>query len=134
MVSASNFQNRRMSRVSISRQIIGKLNTFQRYSFSGKSINISHEGICFESSINSLEVGQNIKLATNFYDGDYLFKATGNIRWMNKNDDFPGSTKMGVRLIKINNYDKWCRKVDTALAFSRLHDIPPVSGSISYLP
>ena len=129
MVSVSGFQNRLMTRAPISIQVIGKLNFFQRYSFSGKSLNVSYDGMCFETSNTCLEVGQNIKLGTCFYDGDYLFKATGNIRWMNRNDDFPGSMNIGVKFIKTSYYNIWCRKVDTALSLNRLHNIQPVSCS-----
>ena len=128
MVSASTFQNRQMIRAPISSiEVIGKMNFFQRYSFLGKSLNVSYDGICFKTSSNCLEVGQKIKLGTCFYDGDYLFKATGNVRWMNINDDPPGSMNIGVKLIKTSYYNIWCRKVDAALSLNRLHDIQPIS-------
>ena len=127
MVNEPTFQNRQMSRIPISLQVIGKQDFFQRYSFSGKSLNISHDGICFETNINSLEVGQKIKLVTCFYDGDYLFKATGDIRWMKINDDFPKSMNIGVKLIKTSKYNLWCKKVDSALSLKRLQDIQPIS-------
>ena len=123
----STLQNRQMIRVRVSLQVIGKLKFFPRYSFLGKSLNVSYDGICFEAIINCLKVGQNINLRTCFYDGDYLFKATGNIRWMDINDDFPGSMNIGVKFIKTSKYHIWCRNVDKALSLDRLHDIKPTS-------
>ena len=124
---ASTLQNRKCNRVPISLQVIGNSNFFQRHSFSGKSLNVSYDGICFETNNNCLEVGQKIKLRTRFCDGDYFFKSTGNIRWMNINDDLPGSMNIGVKLIKTSYYNIWCRKVDATLSLIRLNDIQPNS-------
>ena len=111
------------------------MNFFPRHIFSGKSLNVSYDGICFEADKYCIKFGQKIKLQTCFYDGDYIFNATGNIRWMNINDDLPGSMNIGVKLIKTNHYNIWCRKVDAALSLNRLNDIQPNSYYVdSVLP
>ena len=129
MQIASTIQNRQFFRTPVSLEVMGKTmqKFFQGYSFKGESLNISYDGMCFETKLNGLKVGQEIKLETCVCEGDCIFRMKGKICWINSNDNFPRSMNVGVKLIKTRRYDLWRRRVDKMLSLARLSDIEPFS-------
>ena len=111
-------ERRRSVRVPLSLSISGKTveSLFRSHSFSGETEDISYDGLCVNVSVpNGFSRGKKMKFKTQLYRGDFLLKATGVVRWVDKQRKPEGPVRMGVELEKIGHYRHWMERIEEKL-------------------
>ena len=106
---------RRFTRVPLSLPVYGKtMEGFLRgHKFEGKTKDVSYQGLCIDVSLpNGFSKGCRIKLRTQLYKGDFLFKATCVVRWVESRANPEGSIRMGVELTMVGHPTQWLERIE----------------------
>ena len=93
--------------------------------FSSETRDVSYEGLCLKAdSFNGLKVGQNVKIKTRLYPGDFLLKARGRVRWIHSvpHPDWP--ITIGVKVIKMRHHNLWLERIEDEI--TRRHKITQI--------
>jgi hypothetical protein len=113
-------ERRRSVRLPLSLSISGKTleGFFRSHSFEGKTEDISYDGLCINVSVpNGFSKGKKMEFKTQLYKGDFLLKATGVVRWVDRKNKPEGPIRMGVELEQVGHYRHWCERIEEEIAW-----------------
>ena len=113
-------ERRRSVRLPLSLSISGKTveGLFRSQNFSGETEDISYDGLCMNVSVpNGFSRGKRMKFKTQLYKGDFLLKATGVVRWVDRQHKSEGPIRIGVELDQIGHYRHWRERIEDEIAW-----------------
>ena len=119
-MAAEYTERRRSVRLPLSLSISGKTleGFFRSHSFEGKTEDISYDGLCINVSVpNGFSKGKKMEFKTQLYKGDFLLKATGVVRWVDRKNKPEGPIRMGVELEQVGHYRHWCERIEEEIAW-----------------
>jgi hypothetical protein len=117
-VTAEYTERRRSVRLPLTLAISGKTveGLFRSHSFTGETENISFDGLCINTNMsNGFGRDKRIKFKTQLYRGDFLLKAIGVVRWVDRQHEPEGPIRMGVALEKVAHYRHWSERIEEEL-------------------
>ena len=89
---------------------------FHSDSFQGETRDVSYEGLCIKvNSSNGFKVGQDVKLKTKLYRGDFLLKARGTVCWVHSLPDPDWPINLGVKITRVRPERLWVERIENKM-------------------